>query len=77
MSKVEVEILEDETPIIVVYPRPLYLMSPGIEIYRAEDIKRYRGYLKTFIPEGMTEGMTVMDAFSVTVVLESKEPPDA
>lgn len=35
---------------IVVYPPPLWIMSPGMKVYRAKDIVRFKGYLDRFEP---------------------------
>lgn len=46
----------DQWQEITVYPEPpLFLMSPGMRVYRAKDIKKYRGYLSKFEPCEMTE----------------------
>jgi len=41
---------------IVVYPPPLFIMSPRTRVYLAKDIQTYKGYLHSFKPSDQGVG---------------------
>lgn len=61
---------------VTIYPyTPLYLFSPGIRVYRAEDVKRFSGYLKTFEPSDIKISEEGEPEVTLTIqVLEEDKP---
>lgn len=50
---------------ITIYPPPLYLMSPRIRLYQAQDIIRLKGYMKVMMPDRIKE----MDEPTMTITI--------
>jgi hypothetical protein len=49
---------------------PLWIMSPRMRIYKAEQVVRRKGYLKSFVPSGFTETEEPTAEFTVTFTPE-------
>ena len=52
---------------ITVYLPPLWIMSPGIRVYRARDVIPFDGYLSSFEPANVDDAESPVTVMTLTV----------
>ncbi len=63
--------MEGQIDEFVVYPPPLFIMSPRTKIYLVEDIRHFKGYLNKFTPSQNSEGEPEMEV-TITITEDVK-----
>lgn len=59
-------LLSQGTQEITVYLPPLYIFSPGIRVYRAEDVIPFKGFISNVALGGFEEGFQPQVQLTIT-----------
>lgn len=62
--------LDEGMQTITFFGPPLFIMSPRTKIYKAADIKKFKGYLSSFKPEGFIGENEFSYSTTLTIIPE-------